>query len=73
MRALSAGQKKKLLIAKSLCEKAHILVWDEPLNFIDIISRLQIEKLLLEFKPTMIFSEHDSAFCKNIATKKVIL
>ncbi|PEE04107.1 Lsa family ABC-F type ribosomal protection protein, partial [Bacillus pseudomycoides] len=32
----SGGQKKKLLIAKSLCEKAHLYIWDEPLNFIDI-------------------------------------
>lgn len=32
----SAGQKKKVLIAGSLCEKAHLYVWDEPLNYIDI-------------------------------------
>ncbi|MES9673612.1 Lsa family ABC-F type ribosomal protection protein, partial [Bacillus pseudomycoides] len=38
----SGGQKKKLLIAKSLCEKAHLYIWDEPLNFIDIYSRMQI-------------------------------
>ncbi|MGH1145324.1 Lsa family ABC-F type ribosomal protection protein, partial [Bacillus pseudomycoides] len=41
----SGGQKKKLLIAKSLCEKAHLYIWDEPLNFIDIYSRMQIEEL----------------------------
>ena len=29
----SAGQKKKILIAKSLCERAHLYVWDEPLNY----------------------------------------
>lgn len=64
----SDGQKKKTLIAKSLCEKAHLYVWDEPLNFIDIYSRIQIENLLREFKPTMIFVEHDKAFRDNIAT-----
>ena len=42
----SGGQKKKLLIAKSLCEKAHLYIWDEPLNFIDIYSRMQIEELI---------------------------
>ena len=73
MRDFSAGQKKKVLIAKSLCEKAHLLVWDEPLNYIDIISRIQIEKLLLNSKPTVLFVEHDSAFCKNIATKTIQL
>ena len=69
----SGGQKKKVLIAKSLCEKAHLHIWDEPLNFIDVISRLQIEELLLEFKPTILFVEHDRAFCENISTKTVLL
>ena len=69
----SGGQKKKVLIAKSLCEKSHLLIWDEPLNFIDVISRMQIETLLLEYKPTIIFVEHDRAFCENIATKVVLL
>lgn len=69
----SGGQKKKVLIAKSLCEKAHLHIWDEPLNFIDVISRMQIEELLLEYSPTILFVEHDSEFCKNIATKIVEL
>lgn len=73
MREFSGGQKKKVLIAGSLCEKAHLLVWDEPLNFMDVISRMQIESLLLEFKPTILFVEHDRAFCENIATKTVVL
>lgn len=70
---LSMGQKKKVLIAKSLCEKAHLHIWDEPLNYIDVISRLQIEKLILEYKPTLLFVEHDYMFSKNIATKEVCL
>ncbi|MDD4125804.1 MAG: ABC-F type ribosomal protection protein [Eubacteriales bacterium] len=69
----SGGQKKKVLIAKSLCEKKHLLIWDEPLNYIDVISRIQIENLLLEYKPTILFAEHDRAFCENIATKTVNL
>ena len=69
----SGGQKKKVLIARSLCEKAHLHIWDEPLNFIDVISRMQIEELLLEYLPTMLFVEHDSEFCNNIATKIVEL
>ena len=64
----SDGQKKKTLIAKSLCESAHLYVWDEPLNFIDIYSRMQIEDLLCRFQPTMIFVEHDKAFQEKIAT-----
>ncbi|WP_413378369.1 Lsa family ABC-F type ribosomal protection protein [Paenibacillus taichungensis] len=69
----SAGQKKKVLIAKSLSEKAHLHVWDEPLNFVDVISRMQIEELLLEYSPTLLFVEHDSEFCANIATRIIEL
>ncbi|MFD2329002.1 Lsa family ABC-F type ribosomal protection protein [Cohnella sp. GCM10020058] len=69
----SGGQKKKVLIARSLCEEAHLYVWDEPLNFIDVLSRMQIEDLLLEHAPTILFVEHDSEFCRRIATKVVEL
>ncbi|MDR1260419.1 MAG: ABC-F type ribosomal protection protein [Oscillospiraceae bacterium] len=73
VRNFSSGQKKKVLIAKSLCEKAHLLVWDEPLNFVDIISRIQIENLLLAYIPTILFVEHDELFCEKVATKKISL
>ena len=69
----SAGQKKKVLIAGSLCEKAHLYVWDEPLNYIDIFSRMQIEELILQYTPTLLFVEHDSAFCQHIATRTVMM
>ena len=67
----SAGQKKKVLLAKSLCEPAHLYIWDEPLNYIDIFSRMQIEQLLLEYQPTLLFVEHDSRFRDTVATKTV--
>lgn len=73
MENLSAGQKKKILIACSLSQKAHLYIWDEPLNYIDILSRIQIEELILAFTPTLIFVEHDRAFCENIATKSIRL
>ncbi len=73
MRDFSAGQKKKALVARSLCEQAHLYVWDEPLNYVDVISRMQIEELLKEFAPTVLFVEHDSAFSSHIATKTVEL
>lgn len=73
MSDFSGGQKKKVLIAGSLCEKAHLLIWDEPLNFIDILSRMQIEELLLSYKPTILFVEHDRVFCEHIATTEVHL
>ncbi len=67
----SAGQKKKVLLAKSLCEQAHLYVWDEPLNYIDVLSRVQIEELLLNCRPTIIFVEHDMVFQENAATKLI--
>lgn len=67
----SGGQKKKVLIAGSLCKRAHLYIWDEPLNFIDVFSRMQIEELILKFKPTMILVEHDRAFMENVATRVV--
>lgn len=73
MQDFSAGQKKKVLIAKSLCDQAHLYVWDEPLNYIDIYSRMQIEQLLKAFSPTMIFVEHDKAFRDAIATRIIQL
>ena len=69
----SGGQKKKVLLAGSLCRQAHLYIWDEPLNFIDVFSRMQIEELILKFKPTMILVEHDKAFMESTATQIVQL
>ena len=73
MRDFSSGQKKKALLARSLCERVNIYIWDEPLNFIDVLSRMQIEDLILAGKPTMLFVEHDRAFTEKIATSTVNL
>lgn len=73
LRELSGGQKKKVLIAKSLCEEAHLYVWDEPLNFMDILSRSQIEELIMKYKPTMLFVEHDRLFNETIATNCICI
>lgn len=69
----SEGQKKKVLIAKSLCEQAHLYIWDEPLNYIDVYSRIQIERLIVQFAPTMLLVEHDAAFRETVATRTVSL
>ena len=70
---LSEGQKKKVLIARSFSENANIYIWDEPLNYIDIITREQIENSILKYKPTLIFVEHDETFVSNIANKIINL
>ncbi len=68
MEDYSQGQKKKVLIAGSLCTQAHLYIWDEPLNYIDVFSRMQIENLILEFAPTMLLVEHDKAFVEKVGT-----
>lgn len=68
MEDFSEGQKKKVLIAASLLTSAHLYIWDEPLNYIDVFSRMQIENLILAYKPTMLFVEHDVMFKEKIAT-----
>ncbi len=70
---MSEGQKKKVLIAKSISETANIYIWDEPLNYIDILTRIQIEEAILKYKPTLIFVEHDETFVRKVATKVVKL
>ncbi len=69
----SAGQKKKALLARSLCKQAHLYLWDEPLNYIDVFSRMQIEEMLAACDSTIVFVEHDAAFVKKVATQIVTL
>lgn len=73
MEDYSEGQKKKILLAASLLTPAHLYIWDEPLNYIDVFSRMQIEKLLLEYEPTLLFVEHDMRFREKVATKIITL
>ena len=73
MKNYSYGQKKKVLIAVSLSKPAHLFVWDEPLNYIDVISRIQIEEIIKEANPTLIFVEHDKRFVEDIANKIIQL
>ena len=73
MSEYSAGQQKKVLLAASLCQSAHLYLWDEPLNYIDLFSRMQIEELLLQYRPTLLFVEHDRVFRERIATETIAL
>ena len=43
-------------------------MWDEPLNYIDLFSRIQLEELILEYQPTMLLVEHDRTFCRRVGT-----
>lgn len=70
---MSQGQKKKLLLARSLCIPAHLYVWDEPMNYIDVLSRVQLEGLLLAYEPTLLLVEHDAVFLERVCTQTIRL
>lgn len=73
MERMSEGQRKKVLLALSFCKPAHLFLWDEPLNYIDVLSRIQVEEAVLRSEPTMLFVEHDEAFARRAATKVIEL
>ena len=73
LETLSAGELKKIELARTLLEPADVLIWDEPLNYIDVESRLQIEALILDVEPTLIFVEHDRYFIEQVATDVLAL
>lgn len=69
----SSGEKKKIDIAKALAVKNQIIFLDEPLNYMDVYFREQLEKAILQYRPTMIFVDHDEFFGKNISNVVVEL
>lgn len=66
---LSQGQKKKVVLALALAKSSHLYIFDEPMNYIDLDSRLQLENLLKNTEMTCVFVEHDRAFCEEVATE----
>lgn len=70
---MSMGQKRKLALARSLCEPAQLYIWDEPLNYLDVITREQIQQLISEVRPTMLLVDHDLDFISKAATRTIEL
>ncbi len=62
LKGWSNGQLKKLQIAQSISLDAHLYIWDEPLNYLDIITREQIKQLIIANNLTLIIIEHDEYF-----------
>jgi lincosamide and streptogramin A transport system ATP-binding/permease protein len=73
VRGFSLGQQKKLLLAASMARQAHLYLWDEPLNYIDLESREQIEEMLAGTSATLVFIEHDEHFLHRVATDTLAL
>ena len=70
-RVLSAGLKRRVLLARALVSDPDILLLDEPTNHLDIDSILWLEDFLQSFDKTLMFVTHDRTFLRKIATRIV--
>ena len=68
---LSAGLKRRVLLARALVSDPDILLLDEPTNHLDIDAIVWMEQFLQRFAKTMIFVTHDRAFLDRLATRIV--
>lgn len=66
---LSGGERVKVAFAKVFCSPIHMLVMDEPTNFLDIDSIEALEQLLAAYPGTVLFVSHDRRFVRRIAGK----
>ncbi|HEY4130532.1 MAG TPA: ATP-binding cassette domain-containing protein [Gemmatimonadaceae bacterium] len=73
VRALSGGERNRLLLARLFTRTFNILVLDEPTNDLDIETLDLLEELLLEFSGTLILVSHDRAFLDNVVTSTLVL
>jgi ATP-binding cassette subfamily F protein uup len=69
--SLSAGQKRRVLLARGLVEAPQLLLLDEPTNHLDLASIEWLEKFLLEWGGALLFVTHDRAFLRKLATRIV--
>ncbi len=72
VKALSGGERNRLLLAKLFTQPSNILVLDEPTNDLDIDTLDLLEELLIDYKGTVILVSHDRAFLNNVVTSTLV-
>lgn len=72
VKALSGGERARLLLAKLFTRPANLLVLDEPTNDLDVETLELLEEVLLEFKGTVLIVSHDRAFLDNVVTSTLV-
>ncbi|AUI71803.1 ribosomal protection-like ABC-F family protein [Companilactobacillus alimentarius] len=70
---MSQGQRRKVALAVSLSEEANLYFWDEPLNYLDVITRQQIIEAIKKQHPTMLLIDHDIDLINSVSSKKIEL
>jgi len=69
----SEGERRKAELASSFLQSADLWLWDEPLDYLDVECREQIEDAVHRDRPTLLFVEHDARFVERVATRTVQL
>lgn len=72
VKALSGGERARLLLAKLFARPANLLVLDEPTNDLDVETLELLEEVLMEFKGTVLIVSHDRAFLDNVVTSTLV-
>lgn len=70
---LSAGMKRRVLLARSLVNEPQTLLLDEPTNHLDIFAIRWLEEFLLRWQGTLLFVTHDRMFLQNVSTRIIEL
>jgi ATPase subunit of ABC transporter with duplicated ATPase domains len=69
VRALSGGEKTRLVMARMLLDPPNFLVLDEPTNHLDLATKEMLVKALGDFEGTMLFVSHDRAFLRGLSNR----
>jgi ATP-binding cassette subfamily F protein uup len=72
VKALSGGERNRLLLAKLFTQPANLLVMDEPTNDLDAETLDLLEDLLMNYHGTLLLVSHDRAFLNNVATSTIV-
>ncbi len=72
VKALSGGERARLLLAKLFTQPANLLVLDEPTNDLDMETLELLEEVLLDFEGTVLIVSHDRAFLDNVVTSTLV-
>lgn len=70
---LSGGERMKLSFAMLFVSDVNLLILDEPTNYLDIPSVEALEKMLMEYEGTLVFTSHDKVFVDRIATDRLYI